>query len=60
MVLGLAIYFLTVQWKQRRKKSLDAKSKEIQGGDGDSIVPLVLGDTKEKESIYDYEESTGV
>jgi hypothetical protein len=56
LVLGLIIYYLVQQWRKKRGKTLHTKSKEMQG-DSDSIVPLVQEETKEKESIYSYEES---
>jgi len=57
LILLLAIWFFKRR-SQNKKKGLDAKSRGLDdaSSDHESIMPLVLGDTKDKDSEYSYED----
>jgi len=56
LILLLAIWFF--KRRSQNKKSLDAKSRGLDdaSSDHESIMPLVLGETKEKDREYSYKD----
>ena len=58
MILLLAIWFFRRRSQNKNKKGLDAKSRVLDdaSSDHESIMPLVLGETKEKDGEYDYKD----
>lgn len=59
-MLALAIWFFKRRSQEKSKKGLDVKSREFDdaSSDRESIVPLVYGETKEKDGGYSYKDKS--
>lgn len=60
MIVILAVWFFKRRSQKKGSKSLGVKSKGIDdaSSDHESIVPLVYGETKEKDGEFSYKDKS--
>jgi len=60
LILVFAIWFFRRRSQKKNKKSRDVHTKELDDASSeyDSIVPLVYGVTKEKDTEYGYKDKS--